>query len=203
MNEPIGIIRQYRESHHRIAELIALGWELWKIRRELGISQRRLTLLMSDPAFQELVAYKSQKIQEKIDKEMDLYATTAVANMLQSELAVADAIEEHFDPDGQKISVSMLNKLSQDRADRFGYSKHQTMKVEHDFASSLDRAIARSGMKQIEAQPVIEAEVVEEKAQAPLTLPVARPEPAEEPEVRFTKPLPRAPSFVKPIRKLA
>lgn len=193
----------YRESHHRIAELVALGWEGWKIRRELGISQRRLTLLLSDPTFQELVAVKGKIIEQKIEKQMDLYAETAVANMLQSELAVQDAIEEHFDPDGQKISISMLNKLSQDRADRFGYSKNQTLKVEHDFASSLDRAIARSGVKQLPAPEVIEGEVTE-MAQADGADPPVTTSPSEpkEPEVRFTKPLPRAPSSVKPLRRL-
>lgn len=160
MSEPVGVLRLYRESHHRIAELIAMGCTDREISKRLGVGQRRLSLLQSDPTFQELIAVKRGKYLEQFAEEESVYYTVMNTNRMAAELEMHDRLQD--DEQRAEMSMMQLNKISMERADRTGYGKHSTQTVKHDFGDLLDRAITRSnsakvieGRVEMLASPVI------------------------------------------------
>lgn len=181
------LIERYREHHHAIASMMAAGMTDSMIRQRTGVSFYRLTSYRSDPTFNELIAQKAEKIAEKFDQNIDAYLDLGMGNMIRSEALIAERLNED-----EPIPLLTLDRISQGRADRFGYSKHSTMRVEHDFATMLDKAIARSGkgeLKQIEAQA--EPAVLNQPALPP------PPERAKAPH----RPQPPARSFASALKK--
>lgn len=172
----IDIVQRYRESHHRVAQMLAAGCEEQFIVRTTGRSGRSLAILKADPTFMELVAQYSRKVEAAWAQATDEFADLAIRNMLRSERMVADRLDQ-AEEEGEKIPLLTLDRIAQGRADRFGYGKHQTVKHEHDFAAMLDRAIDRSGarerMKTIDGRT--EPAVIDAHAQPALPPSLAAP----------------------------
>ena len=143
------LVERYRQSHHAIASMIAAGMTDAMIRRKTGISLRRLTLLQASPSFQELIALKAKRVEELFDQNLDAYLDLGMSNMIRAESQIADHLDASEDND-ELLPVSVLDRISQGRADRFGYSKHAVLHHDHSFAEQLERAVLRSG-KTIEA----------------------------------------------------
>lgn len=153
-----GIVALYRETHHRIAQMFAMGMTPSMIRQQTGISQRRLLLYWNDPTFQDLIAKYSAQQEEKLKLAADALTDAAVGNMLLAEGMITDRLHAALEDGAEPIPLATLNKLFESRADRFGYGKHATIKHEHDFATALDRAIERSGKKDVVKQLELRAE---------------------------------------------
>lgn len=152
LNRELTLMEQYRESHHAIAMMFAADMTPSMIRQKTGRSLRRLNLLYNDPSFQELISVYRKRMVEKWDAAMDAYTDLGVSNMLRSESLIGDRLN---DDNADEIPLLTLSKISEGRADRFGYSKHSIHHHDHSFADLLDRAISRSnGVKQIEGQAV-------------------------------------------------
>lgn len=148
--------------------MFAMGMTPSMIRRQTGMTHRRLSILWNSPAFQDLVKHYSAKTEEKLEIAQDAFADLAISNMLRAETLIADKLAEAEEGDGE-VPFAILDKISQGRADRFGYGKNSTLKVEHDFATQLDRAIARSGKAR-------EVTLIEGEAASPLpALPSGEP----------------------------
>ena len=179
------VIERFRDNHHAVAKMFASGMTPSMIRQRTGISTRRLTLLWNDPSFQELIAVYSQRIEEKWNANVDTYLDLGMSNMILSEALIAERIDDSMDPGAEPIPLPMLDRISQGRADRFGYSKHSTIEHKHDFASVLDRAIERSGkakeVKLIEGAAAASHTPVKDVASAPLEVasPARLPQPVE------------------------
>jgi hypothetical protein len=135
---------QYRERHHAVARLVAIGATHDHIRRQTGISFKRISILLADPSFKELVTLYRDDVEKIWNRNVDQYLDLGMSNMIQTEAMIADQLEE-ADEAGEKLPLLTLNRLSQDRADRFGYPKTSQVEHKHDFATQLDRAIERSG----------------------------------------------------------
>ena len=135
---------QYRERHHAVARLIAIGATEEHIRRQTGISYKRIAVLTADPSFKELVALYRDDVEKIWNRNVDQYLDLGMGNMIHTEAMIQDQLEE-ADEAGEKLPLLTLNRLSQDRADRFGYPKTSQVEHKHDFAALLDRAIERSG----------------------------------------------------------
>lgn len=169
---------RFRESHHAIARWFAQGLTISKVADNTGYSRRRLHILLADPTFQELVASYHADLDAEVRKDLDIYRDLSTKNMIRAELVVQD----HLDDEENPPSLTMANKISQDRADRLGYGKNSTIKHEHTFADALDRAIERSARakvinhipKQIEAQP----DPVPRSAHAANDVPEVEPRPS-------------------------
>lgn len=152
---------QYRESHHSIARLVAIGATPELIRRQTGVTFRRLSLHLADRTFKELVAHYRGKIDESWNKNVDQFLDLGMGNMIRAEAMISDKLDE-ADEKGEAIPLLTLNRLSQDRADRFGYPKTSQVEHKHDFAALLDRAIERSGKaKEVKVIETIAVEVSE------------------------------------------
>ena len=143
--EELSIVERFRESYHSLARMVAADMTTNIIRQQTGISHRRLRLLLADPSFNELIAIYRKRIDEKWNENIDRYLDLGMSNMIRAEALIQDRLEEEDEDGVCPVPTMLLDRISQGRADRFGYSKNSTLRVEHDFAASLDRAIARSG----------------------------------------------------------
>lgn len=160
-------ISHYRESHHSIARLVAIGATPDLIRRQTGVTLRRLSIHLADPSFLDLVEHYRKRIDEKWNENVDQYLDLGVGNMIRTEAMISDKLDE-ADEKGESIPLLTLNRLSQDRADRFGYPKTSQVEHKHDFAALLDRAIERSGKaKEVKVIESTAVEVMEVQRGAP------------------------------------
>lgn len=142
-------VKQYRETHHRVARLVAAGLRNGDISRMTGYSPSRISALKDDPAFQQLVTEYKDKVDEAYVSGLDEFYETATSNMLRAERM----IEEHLDKaedEGDLIPLKTLALISADRADRFGYGKHSTQTTEvQDFAKMMEALAAKSGRSNV------------------------------------------------------
>jgi hypothetical protein len=167
---------RFRDSHHAIAAMFAAGWTISKVSNETGFSRRRLHIMLADPAYQDLIAEKAKKHEDKIDEATDQFQELHFG----STLLAARALNERLQDNADEMPVRELLAVVKDGADRFGYSaKTVRLNVNADFAVRLDQAIDRS------------AKVIEGTAQHP-TL----PSPVRSPRELDEKP---APSFIRAL----
>lgn len=136
-------VRAFRDTHHRLARLCAVGLRDSEILRLTGYSQQRLGTLRSDPAFQQLIAMNREKVDTG---PVDEFAETSISNMLRAERQ----LEEHLDiadDSGDLLPLKTLLAITSDRADRFGYPKKKELNSNHviDFARDIEARMARSG----------------------------------------------------------
>ena len=192
--EELSVVERFRESHHAVAMMFAAGMHHSMIRQRTGYSTRRLTLLWNDPSFQELIAVYGRRVREKYDENIDHYLDLGMSNMIRAEAQIAEALDKSEEPGADPISLVVLDRIAQGRADRFGYSKHATVRVEHDFARRMDDAITRSSQAKLiehsetepapasapQASPVL----VQEAQSTPRSTTAVRVEPQQSPASR-------------------
>jgi hypothetical protein len=146
----------FRDTHHRLARLIASGLPYAEILRITGYSYQRLSTLKLDPAFQELVSGYRDKATDAWVNSQDEFYETSTSNMLRAERQ----IEEHLDlaeESGELVPLKSLLAITSDRADRFGYPKKKEINSNHtiDFAKRIESVMARSGRGSvIDARPM-------------------------------------------------
>src|SRR6266478_4355217 len=144
--EPIhGIVRRFRDPHHRVARLFASGLRVGEVVERSGYSYNRVKTLHDDPAFQQLIAKYREKVDASFVANVDEFYDLATSNMRKAETMIAERLEAAEEEDID-IPLKTLVDISGDRMDRFGYGKRQTnLNVNADFASLLEKAIQRSG----------------------------------------------------------
>ena len=145
--------KKLRESHRRIARLIAAGLRQNEVAARSGYSLSRITILNACPAFQDLVATYREAIDKEFVSSVETFVELATGNMITAERMIADRLEE-AEEEGESIPMKYLISISRDAADRFGYGKRSTqVNLNADFATLLDKAIARTA-KVVEARQV-------------------------------------------------
>ncbi len=144
MNQPQPSVAVFKESHRLVARMFAAGWTLKEIQARTGYSRRRLNILYSTPAFQQLIADVEPDLIETLARENDEFAALMREAGLIAARQRVDKLHE-ADDRGEYLPMRELNSLVADFADRFGYSKHTRVSHDHSFADLLDRAIERSG----------------------------------------------------------
>lgn len=151
-------VQRLRDSHHRLARLLAAGKKNVDAAAMSGYSLGRIQQLRDDPAFADLV----EVYRKEINEDFNEYADLATANLVRGEMLIADALEHAMDKD-EPLTLSELRPIVdivEGRQDRFGFPK-QTVNhnVSHDFAGKLEAARKRSGLAPPPAKP--EAPLVE------------------------------------------
>jgi hypothetical protein len=146
-----------RETHHRLARLVAAGLRVETIITQTGYSYNRISQLRNDPAFAELVALYREKVDEAFVSGVDEFYETSTSNMLRAERMIEEHLDE-ADESGEKITLKTLMALTADRADRFGYSKKVVNRNENlDFAAMMEQIARQSGRSNvIDAKPLFE-----------------------------------------------
>lgn len=158
-------VQQYRETHHRVARLVAAGLRDGEISRMTGYSPGRVGQFKQDPAFQQLVAEYRGKVDEAWVNSLDEFYETSTSNMLRAERMLEAHLDKAEDGEADLIPIKSLLSITADRADRFGYGKHSTKTNEiKDFAAMMEKMAAKSGRSN-----VIDAKANELPAESPVT----------------------------------
>lgn len=156
-NEPV--VQRLRDSHHMVARLVAAGLPHDVVARRTGYGYNRVTTLLQDPAFQNLLKHYREVVTEEVKEEVEEYLELATSNMLKAERMVADQLDD-ADEAGSPIPIRNLLAISRDAADRLGFGKRNTtVNVNVDFAAKLEAALARTARAR-EATRTIEGSVV-------------------------------------------
>lgn len=142
-------VQQYRETHHRVARLVAAGLPPGEVARMTGYSPNRIHQFRSDPAFEQLVAEYKGKVDEAYIRSVDEFYETATSNMLRAERMIEAHLDKAED-EADLIPLQRLIPLISDRADRFGYGKHSTQTNEiKDFAAMMEKMAQKSGRSNV------------------------------------------------------
>jgi hypothetical protein len=147
-------VQKIRESHHRVARLMAMGLRPYAVAEQSGYSYQRVWLLSKDPAFQELVAKYREDVDGEWRQEVSGYYANANKARDISMRMVLEQLEE-ADEVGEKLPIRTLAALHGDLADRTGYGKRSTqVNVNLDFAARLDAAVKRSEQAKLEGKVI-------------------------------------------------
>lgn len=137
-------ISRLRDSHHRIAWLLATGWTDVHISEALGISAARIGQLKRDPTFAELLASKRAHVDASHRDAIDETLGAMTATVVKAERLIIDQLEESEET-GVPLPLRDLARITADRYDRLGYAKKSVnVNVNIDFAAKLEAAISRS-----------------------------------------------------------
>lgn len=120
-------IKEFRERHHALARLIAEGRKPGEAALLCRYSQSRMSVLLADPAFKELVAHYQELVNEKFVDFQEKLAELALDGALILQSRMEDKPEE--------MSDALLLQIVQVGADRTGHGPSQ--KVEHNHKVGL------------------------------------------------------------------
>ena len=135
-------VKAFKDSHHLVARLFAAGLRPGEVAERAGYSGTRISVLLGDPSFQNLIAeYRREETIAFALARDDYYERATRARNIALRL-VEDKLAD-VDPDD--VTIRELMGIHDSLADRTGYGKRSTqVNVNVDFAAQLDRAIKRS-----------------------------------------------------------
>ncbi len=151
-------IKSIRQTHRRLAQLLAVGTPDGAAASIVGLHPSRVSILKSDPAFQALMATYHQH-----QEQITLSLMDKLGDISHS---VMDEIRDRLLEEPEKISNSQLLELLTESLDRLGHSPTQKIAVAHVDISELRRNATAARNDQItfrEHQPLLEAEVSQEE----------------------------------------
>jgi hypothetical protein len=147
-------IKKLRDSHHALARALATGMSNIEAGRITGFDNGYISILKSDPAFQELLAFyeKHDSVQQAdLRERMTLIA-----------LDVSQEIRDRLHNEPETFGINELRQLLTNLADRVGYGPsstvHATVDVTENLSYSDQKALA-DALREIErraAEQVIE-----------------------------------------------
>jgi hypothetical protein len=150
-----------------VARLFAMGLWPGEVATETGYSLGRVSTLGGDPAFQELIAHYRGMVNEAFADRQDEYFQTISANRTIAARLINDKLA---DVEPEDVSFRELVLIHSDAADRTGYPKRTVaLNVNADFASLMDRAIARSNSAKLIEGSVGEAPLGDSAVQPALS----------------------------------
>jgi len=135
-------IKRYRDSHHEMARLFAMGMRVGEVAETMGYSISRVSVHYNNPTFKELVAGYAQVKDDITRDQISTYNALILSNGMKAERKIADKLD---DDENDEMSIRELLSIARDAADRVGLSKRSLQaNISVDFAAMLDRAIERS-----------------------------------------------------------
>ena len=117
----IATLKQLRDSHHSVARYIAQGFSYPDISAMTGYSTSRIAVLVSDPAFKELVSFYRENTREAM-KRLDERLIDATGTALS-------ILQERLEDDPEAFENSDLLTTIKTLADRAGYGPSKTQNV--------------------------------------------------------------------------
>jgi hypothetical protein len=155
------VVQKFRDKHHQMARLFASGLRPSDVAQEMGMSLSRVSVLHTDPAFQELIAAYREGVDEAFRAQMERYYERKIflRNMAQEH-----AIERglRLEEEGDLFTVREAAILMSEADDRTGYGKRtMAINVNVDFAGRLDGARKRASqvMKVLPAPAVFKRRI--------------------------------------------
>lgn len=151
--KPPSVVKKFRDTHHMMARLFAMGYRTGEVADKMGYSISRISILRNSPAFEELVAAYREDVNGVWRQHQDEYMTIMNRTRMLAARMKLDQMEA-AEENGEQIPLNTLLRIEADNADRTGYAKRTVnTNINLDLALKLDKAIERSS-KVIEARPV-------------------------------------------------
>lgn len=120
-------IKEFRERHHALARLIAEGRKPGEAALLCRYTQSRMSVLLADPAFMELVNHYREMVNEEF---VDFQAKLA-----ELALDAAHILQSRMEEKPEDLSDALVLQIVQVGADRTGHGPSQ--KVEHNHKVGL------------------------------------------------------------------
>ena len=153
-------IKRLTDMHHWIAQLVSRGEAGYSIALATGYSQSRISILKSDPTFQELVAHYQAEVSEV---HKDFYVNTAakIAALHNDTIDyLHDRISEAhqtMDPTFQVRDALDIAKYSADRSGFGPSTKSQSLNLNVDIAGQLEAGRRRGDLLVARIPEAVEA----------------------------------------------
>lgn len=131
-------LKAIRHTHHRLAQLLAIGVDETKAAMLCNYSVSRVSILKSDPAFQELLAYYSKTVETQW---ADFVST---ANGLSMDML--QELQSRLDTSPEQFTVGQLTETLKVLADRSGHApvtKSVQVNVNADVGDRIEAARRR------------------------------------------------------------
>ena len=139
-------LKRLSERHHALARNLAGGMAPGEAALMCGYVATRVSILLDDPAFRELVAFYRRDVNAQY---RDLHQ-----RLSGLALDAAEELAERLEEEPEKISVGQLMELTKMGADRTGFgpqSSSTNINVNVDLAARLQRARERVDQRRLAA----------------------------------------------------
>jgi hypothetical protein len=147
-------VQSFRDSHHRVARLLAAGLHIPDVAEATGYAIASIYAFRTDPAFKELMAEYRPSAESVVRDAIAEYEGLLISNRMKAERKLADRLD---DEDEDRITTRDLITLARDAADRTGFGKRATnVNVNVDMAKALEEArlrIDQSRLRTIDNAP--------------------------------------------------
>jgi len=171
-------LKKLRDSHHAIAKCVAQGLAGTEIAQITGYSQSRISILKADPAFQELVAFYSGKVQNAFE-EANIDAAAKLAAVRND---ILEELQDRLNDEPEKIPTETLLDGLKVTADRSGFgpaSKSTNLNVNIDLADRI--AAGRRRVAQLGAPSILPGSDAQPAAVEPSAVRALPPREGEKP----------------------
>lgn len=139
-------LKSLKDSHHRIAQLLAMGLRPWEISSQTGTTVNRISILQADPTFDELVSHYRKQIQDGV-------IVKAVDIVERYSAFTVDAMQElhrRLDESPDEFTVGTLTEAIKTFGDRAGAGPvNKSININVDMADRLAAARKRAGLDQV------------------------------------------------------
>ena len=153
--------KKFRDSFHSVAKLAAIGLRSQEIAEATGYTATRINQLLSDPAMQAAVeSYRAMAVDPSFAAEARSYMTQIITMRARATALINDKLAE---AEPEDITYRDALNLATFAADRSGFGKVSTQKIELDLAERMERALAATG-KVIEGRAMKLVEQKKEEA---------------------------------------
>lgn len=171
-------VKALRDRHHDLAKLIAAGDQTHTdIARETGYTVSRVSILMTDPAFLDIVEHYRGEV-----KEIFRSSQERLADLMRES---ADVMLERLDEDPDSFTVNNLLEIIKTTADRTGDGPTSTQRIEGSITVASADSIAaikervrdrQNGRATRINQEAIEVEVIDSTIHEPNDIPIGNGE---------------------------
>lgn len=138
------VVKRFRDSHHMIARMFAMGLRPGQVAIETGYCASRISVLQSDPAFRDLIATYREDVHGAWREEAHNYFSTVNRGRSLALTMMVDQLDDAAES-GETIPLRTLKEVHADLADRSGYPKRtEVFTKDMDFAAMMDRRIEKT-----------------------------------------------------------
>ena len=170
MKAEVNVVKLFRHSHHCIAAMFAAGLTCREVENRTGFSQHRLTVLLGDPTFNQLIEHYSVQALESLRDEAMEYYTVRANNALHAEYMIADHLDK-AEAEDSPLKIRELLQIS----GNFSKSLPKEVNLNVSFGDKLDAA--RTRMSRAKDITVIEGKATPAISHQPPNVPLAEPSP--------------------------
>lgn len=155
MPETGPVVKKLTDRHHGLARLLAAGVPPGEAGAIMNYDNVRVSILQTDPAFQELIALYRERVDEAFVSTMDQLSGMNRDVILE--------LRERLETEPEKFSNEELRRLMETSLDRTGYGP--THKQETTVTISLSEKLESARKRALEARraqaQIIDAEAVD------------------------------------------